>query len=67
MGRDLVVCGAVLSDLSLIMKYGSRKAVGFGIGRDFDVYGGAHQRDEFIECSDLLVFAKTIGAFLLDY
>ena len=67
LGRDLVVLGAVLSDLSLILKYGSSKTVGFGIGRDFDVYGGAHQRDEFIECSDLLAFSKTIGTFLLDY
>ena len=67
LGRDLVVLGAVLSDLSLILKYGSSKTVGFGIGRDFDVYGGAHQRDEFIDCSDLLALSKTIGAFLLDY
>ena len=66
-GRKVVPGGAVLSDLSLIIKHGSQRAVGFGAGSAFDVYGGAHQRDEHIDCEKLLEFAKIIGAFLLEY
>ena len=65
-GRQLVPCGSCLSDLSIILKYGGGEAFGFGVGRDFNVYGGAHQPDEHIECSDLLEFAKIIGAYILD-
>lgn len=66
-GRAVAPAGAVLSDLSLIIKRGSPKAVGFGAGSAFDVYGGAHQRDEHIDCDKLLEFVKIIGAFLLEY
>lgn len=66
-GRILVPSGAVLSDLSLIVKYGSPNAVGFGVGRAFDVYGGAHQRDEHISCDNLLEFTKIMGSFLMSY
>ncbi len=66
-GRSLVPCGACLSDLSLFIKYGSPRAVSFGIGRDFNVYGGAHQADEFIECDRLVEFAGIVAAFLLEY
>ncbi len=66
-GRTLAPCGSCLSDLSLFIQYGSPRAFSFGIGRDFGVYGGAHQADEFIECARLLEFTKILGAFLLDY
>ena len=64
-GRELKPCGSCLSDLSVILKYGGGEAFGFGIGRDFNVYGGAHQPDEFIACDDLLEYAKIIGAYIL--
>ena len=64
-GRELTPCGSCLSDLSVILKYGGGEAFGFGIGRGFDVYGGAHQPDEWIACSDLLEYAKIIGAYIL--
>lgn len=64
-GRELVPCGSCLSDLSVILKYGSKEAFGFGIGRGFDVYGGAHQPDEYITCENLLEYAKIIGAYIL--
>jgi len=64
-GRELVPCGSCLSDLSVILKYGGGEAFGFGIGRGFDVYGGAHQPDEFIACDDLVEYAKIIGAYVL--
>lgn len=64
-GRELVPCGSCLSDLSVILKYGGGEAFGFGVGRGFDVYGGAHQPDEFIACKDLLEYAKIMGAYIL--
>ncbi len=66
-GRTLAPCGSCLSDLSLFVKYGSPRAFSFGIGRDFFAYGGAHQTDEFVECANLLEYARILGAFLLEY
>lgn len=63
----LTACGSCLSDLSLFIKYGSPRAISFGIGRDFDEYGGAHQTDEFIDCDELVRLAKIVGVFLLEY
>ena len=65
-GRELTPCGSCLSDLSVLLKYGCNEAYGFGIGRDFGKYGGAHQPDEFIECDVLLEYAKIIGAYILN-
>lgn len=64
-GRELEVCGSCLSDLSVILKYGSPEAYGFGIGRDFSEYGGAHQPDEFVCCDDLVEYAKIIAAYII--
>ena len=64
-GRELKVCGSCLSDLSVIVKYGSQEAYGFGIGRDFSTYGGAHQPDEYIECDKLVEYAKIIAAYIV--
>jgi len=59
------VCGSCLSDLSVILKYGSREAFGFGAGREFSQYGGAHQPDEHIECKKLVDFTKVLAAYIL--
>lgn len=64
-GRELKPCGSCLSDLSVILANGGTGAVSFGVGRDFNAYGGAHQPDEYIGCDDLLEFAKIIGAYIL--
>ena len=64
-GRSLQPCGSCLSDLSVILKYGNPQAYSFGIGRDFDEYGGAHQPDEFIECDALGEYAKIIARYIL--
>ena len=66
-GRELVPCGSCLSDLSVILKYGGGEAFGFGVGRGFDVYGGAHQPDEHIACENLLEYAKIMGAYVFRY
>ena len=64
-GRELLVCGSCLSDLSVISKYGSSRAYGFGAGIDFSKPGGAHQPNEYIECDKLLDYAKTIATFVV--
>ena len=63
--QEPLVCGSCLSDLSVISKYGSKEAFGYGMGRDFSVQGGAHQPDEYIECDKLVEYTKVIGAYIL--
>lgn len=62
--RSIVPVASCLSDLSIFIKYGSPRAFGFGVGRDFDMVGGAHQPDEFVECSELLDFTKVLADFV---
>lgn len=64
-GWDISVCGSCLSDLSVIIKYGSKNAFGFGIGRDFGLPGGAHQKDEYIECAQLVKLTRTITVYAI--
>ena len=64
-GKEPIVCGSCLSDLSVISKYGSSQAYGFGAGRDFSQPGGAHQPDEYIECDKLLEYTKIMAAYIL--
>lgn len=64
-GREVRPVGSCLSDLSVILKYGSKQAYGFGIGRDFNAQGGAHQPNEFITCDALVEYAKIIAAYIL--
>ncbi len=64
-GNDIMVCGSCLSDLSVILKYGSKNAFAYGCGRDFSLPGGAHQKNEYNECDKLVEFAKNIGAYIL--
>ena len=65
-GKEPVVCGSCLSDLSVISKYGSSRAYGFGAGRDFSVPCGAHQPNEYIECDKFVDYTKTIAAYILE-
>lgn len=64
-GEAPLVCGSCLSDLSVISKYGSDRAFGFGMGRDFSKKGGAHQPNEYMDCENLLRYAKTMAAYIL--
>lgn len=64
-GKEPIVCGSCLSDLSVISKYGSKRAYGFGAGRDFSQQGGAHQPNEYIECDKFLEYTKTIATYIL--
>ncbi len=64
-GEDVIVCGSCLSDLSVILKYGTMEAFGFGCGREFNMPGGAHQPNEYIECDTLVDYAKKIAAYVM--
>ena len=64
-GTVPMVVGSCLSDLSVINKFGSNKAYGYGAGRDFSQVGGAHQPNEYIDCDKFVEFTKTVGAFIL--
>lgn len=66
-GRDLRTCGMCLSDLSIFLHNTNGNAVSFGIGRDFGLYGGAHQPDEFVVCDDFVEFVKILAQFILDW
>ncbi len=65
--KEVRQCGACLSDLSVFLKYGSLSSFNFGILRDFSLYGGAHQPDEYIECEQFLHHAKALVLFLIRY
>lgn len=66
-GEEIIEEASCLSDLNIFINNGSRKSFSFGIGRDFNVEGGAHLKDEFIECERLVAFAKTVAAFVCDW
>ena len=66
-GRELAVRPSCLSDLSLFLGCAPGRAFAFGAGRDFDVYGGAHLPDEFIECDRLVEFTKILAGFLFTW
>ncbi len=64
-GRPVRVCGSCLTDLSVIMAQHGARACNFGILRDFSLPGGAHQPDEYVECSQLEAYTKALTLFLL--
>ncbi len=66
-GEEIIEEASCLSDLNIFINNGSRKSFSFGIGRDFNVEGGAHLKDEFIECDVLVNYAKTIAEFICDW
>ena len=67
LNREIYDKASCLSDLSLFLSAAPGRAISFGAGRDFDVRGGAHLPDEFIECDDLLNFTKIITKFTLEW
>lgn len=64
-GKEPLVCGSCLSDLSVIAKYGSTNAFAFGAGREFSKKGGSHQPNEHIDCEKFVNYTKTIAAYIL--
>lgn len=64
-GLDRKAGGSVLSDLPLFTIYGSPNALGFAIGNPFELPGGAHQKDEYVTCEELVNLALIISIMLL--
>ncbi len=64
-GKELTVCGSNLSDLSIVIKYGSPEGFAFGCGRNFASEGGPHQPNESIDCDELVDYTKIIAAYIL--
>ncbi len=62
---DMQVCAGCLSDMSVLIKYGSPYTMTIGACRMFHEVGGAHQPNEFIECSKLLDLTKSVAAYIL--
>ena len=59
--------GASLSDLNIFMKYGSPLSFNYGISRDFNLPGGAHQPDEYIDCKEFLDLTRVLAHFVARY
>ncbi len=66
-GKETPVTASCLTDLNLILAYGSKASLNFGLVRDFKLYGGAHQPDEFVECDQLVEHTKKLALFVLDF
>ncbi len=66
-GEEIISEASCLSDLNIFINNAGCNSFSFGAGRDFDVEGGAHLADEFIECDKLVDFAKTVAAFICDW
>ena len=65
-GMKMQVCAGALSDMSVLLKYGSKDATfTIGASRMFHEEGGAHQPNEFIECDNLLKLTKAVAAYIL--
>ncbi|MBO5408085.1 MAG: M20 family metallopeptidase [Clostridia bacterium] len=64
-GMDMQVCAGALSDMSVLLKYGSNATFTIGASRLFHEVGGAHQPNEFIECEKLLKLTKSVAAYIL--
>ena len=64
-GHPVRITGSCLTDLSLFLKYGSEHSLNFGLVRDFGLYGGAHQPDEFVEQRALVEHCKALALLLL--
>ena len=57
--------GTCLSDLSLVLRYGSANSFNYGMPRGSKDGGGAHQPNEHISCDNLIKCAKTVALMLL--
>ncbi len=65
-GTDNKPVGICLSDYPMFLRT-CPTALTFGCGRPFEVDGGVHQIDEYVEVKELVNFAKILASFLLNY
>ncbi len=66
-GYDVPINGSCLTDQSIIMPNGSDSSFCFGIFRDFNLVGGAHQPNEYIDCQEFVNHTKSLILFLMRY
>lgn len=66
-GREVRMTGSCLTDLSVILPYGSPRSFNFGIFKDFSLPGGAHQPNEYVDCEEFLNHTKALALFLIRY
>lgn len=66
-GAPVPICGSCLTDLSVFQEASGKPCYNFGVLRDFSLPGGAHQPDEFVDCSELMSFTKALVLFLIRY
>jgi acetylornithine deacetylase/succinyl-diaminopimelate desuccinylase-like protein len=66
-GYPVVEKGSCLTDLSLFLEYGSPHSFNFGIFRDFALPGGAHQPDEYVDCTQFTQYTQALALFLIRY
>ena len=59
------VHGTCLSDLSLLLRYGTKNSFNYGMPRGSKTGGGAHQPNEHIDCATFVRFVKSLALLLL--
>lgn len=64
-GKPSRIAGSCLSDLSVLHRWGGGIAFNSGLYKGFDEYGGPHQIDEYVTCSEFLAITKALALFLL--
>lgn len=64
-GREPLICGSCLSDMSVILKYGGAHVFDYGAALDFSDFGGPHQPNERISCDVLVDYVKALAAYIL--
>lgn len=65
-GKEPRVCGACLSDASVLSKYGTQSLVTFGIAKGFSDEGGPHQNNEYVDCDKLVELTKIIATYIFN-
>jgi len=67
-GHPVAVKGSCLTDLSVFLGASNCDCCfNFGILRDFSLPGGAHQPNEYVDCSEFLTYTKALILFLMRY
>lgn len=66
-GRNITIAAMGLSDLNVILANTNGQAADFGVGRGFEVEGGAHQKDEFVECDGVVKMAKIVARYIMEW
>ncbi len=64
-GKAPDTSGSCLSDLSLLLRYGTKNSFNYGMVRGSKTGGGAHQPNEHIDCEEFICFVKRLALLLM--